>query len=158
MSIKKISVGGWIACAAALLTLVSLIVYSSNVGGEGYFHNASVSNLVLWGVLALLMLVCAVVLKQLNLRGGAATAVDLVSGALQIGAPVLLALALINLIAARAEGLGFIYFSNADVALEVQTPANLASASGAIASMVCFGAALIVALVAAFCTLRKKEA
>ena len=71
---------------------------------------------------------------------------------------MLLALALINLISARVEGLGFIYFSNADVILEVQTPANLASASGAIASMVCFGLALIVALVAAFCTLRKKDA
>ena len=156
--LKKISVGGWIACAAALLTLVSLIVYAVNVGGEGYFHNASVTNLVLWGVLALIMLVCAIILKQLDLKGGAAAAVDLVSGALQIGAPVLLALALINLISARAEGLGFIYFSNADVILEVQTPANMASAAGAIASMVCFGVALIVALVAAFCTLRRKDA
>ena len=156
--LKKISVGGWIACAAAVLTLVSLIVYGTNVGGEGYFHNASVSNLALWGVLALIMLVCAIVLKLLDLNGGAATAVDLVSGALQIGAPILLALALINLIAARVEGLGFIYFSNADVILEVQTPANLASASGAIASMVCFGVALIAALVAAFCNLRKKDA
>ena len=156
--LKKISVGGWIACAAALLTLVALIVYSSNIGSEGYFKGASVSGLVLWGVLALVMLVAAIVLKQLDLSDGAAKGVDLIAGAMQIGAPVLLALALINLIAARVEGLGFIYFSNADVILEVQTPANLASASGAIASMVCFGVAMLAALIAAFCSLRKKDA
>lgn len=155
--LKKISVGGWIACAAAVLTLISLIVYSTNIGGEGYFKNASVNNLTLWTVLALIMLVCAIVLRTLDLSDGAATAVELISGALQIGAPVLLALALINLVAARVEGLGFIYFSNADVILEVQTPANLASASGAIASMVCFGVAMLAALVAAFCNLRKKN-
>ncbi|MCR5664915.1 MAG: hypothetical protein K6G17_08615 [Oscillospiraceae bacterium] len=156
--LKKISVGGWIACAAALLTLVSLIVYSSNIGAEGYFKNASVSGLVLWTILALVMLVVAIVLKTLDLSDGAAKAIDLIVGALQIGAPVLLALSLINLIAARVEGLGFIYFSNADVILEVQTPANLASATGAIASMVCFGVAMLAALIAAFCNLRKKEA
>lgn len=155
--LKKISVGGYIACAAAVLTLISLIVYSVNIGSEGYFKNASVTNLMLWTILALVMLVCAIVLRLPDLSDGAATAVELISGVLQIGAPVLLALALINLVAARVEGLGFIYFSNADVILEVQTPANLASASGAIASMVCFGAALLAALVAAFCNLRKKN-
>lgn len=156
--LKKISAGGYIACAAAVLTLISLIVYSVNIGGEGYFKNAAVTNLTLWTVLALAMLVCAIVLRLPDLSDGAATAVELISGALQIGAPVLLALALINLVAARVEGLGFIYFSNADVILEVQTPANLASASCAIASMVCFGVALLAALVAAFCNLRKQDA
>ena len=155
---KKISVGGWIAVLAAVLTLAALIVYSINIGSEGYFKNASVSNLVLWTVLALVMLVLAVILKQINLKGGAQKAVDLIAGAFQIGAPVLLALALINLVAARVEGLGFIYFSNADVILEVQTPANLASAAGTIASIVFYAVALLAALVAAFCSLRKKEA
>ena len=158
MSLKKISVGGWITCCAAILTLISLIVYSSNVSGKGYFQNATVPNLTLWTVLAIVMLVCAVLLRTLNLKGGAATAIELISGALQICAPVLLALVLINLIGARVEGLGFIYFSNADVALEVQTPENLASAKGAITSMVCFGVSLVVALIGAFCNLRKKDA
>ncbi len=103
------------------------------------------------------MLLCAIVLKQFTLKGGAATAINLVSGAFQIGAPVLLTLSLINLVAARVDGLGFIYFSNADVILEVQTPANLASASGAITSMVCFGVAMVAALVAAFCNLGRSE-
>ena len=153
---KKLSVGGWIACLAALLTLASLIVYLWNIGAEGYFHKASVSNQVLWTVLAFAMLVCAIILKRLDLKGGSAKAVELISGAMQIGAPVLLALALINLVSARVEGLGFIYFSNADVILEVQTPANLASATGAIISMVCYGVALIFALIAAFSNFRRK--
>ena len=69
---------------------------------------------------------------------------------------MLIAAALINLVAARVEGLGFIYFSNADVALEVQTAANLSSAHGAIASMILLGVAMLVAIVAAFFSIRKK--
>ena len=93
----------------------------------------------------------------MKLSGPAATAVALVQGALQIAAPVLLTLCLANLVAARAEGLGFIYFSNADVILEVQTPANLASATGTIANMVCLAVAMVIGIVGAFCGLRKKE-
>ena len=67
-------------------------------------------------------------------------------------------LCLVNLISGRAEGLGFIYFSNADVLQEVQTPANMSSATGTIANMICLGVAAIFAMIAAFFTLRKKEA
>ena len=151
---KKFSVGAWIACCAAVLTVVSLIVYAVNVGGEGYFKNASISNYVLCGVLALVLLLAAIAIGQAK----AGKVMDLVSGCCLIAAPVLLAYSLINLIAGRIEGLGFIYYSNADVALEVQTAANLASGSGAIANMVILGIAMLVAIVAAFCNLRKKEA
>lgn len=156
--LKKISIGGWIACLAALLTLVALIIYGSNIGAKGYFQGASVSGTVLFSILAIVMLAGSILLGQLKLSGGAQKAVDVIAGAFQIAAPVLLALVLINLVAARVEGLGFIYFSNADVILEVQTPENLASASGTITSIVFYGAALLVAVVAAFCSLRKKEA
>ena len=156
--LKKMSVGAWIACCAAVLILVSLIMYTMNVNGEGYFQGKSVNGVTLWLILAAVMLVAAILLKLLNLKGSAATGADLASGLLQIGAPVLVALSLINLVASRVEGLGFIYFSNADVIKEVQTPANMASGSGAIASMVVMGVALVVAIVAAFCGLRKKNA
>ena len=129
--LKKMSVGAWIACCAAILVLVSLIVYSSNVGAEGYFQGRSVAGLTLWLIVAAVLLVVAIALKLIDLKGGAAKCADLLSGLCQIGAPILVALSLINLIAARVEGLGFIYFSNADVIKEVQTPANLASGSGA---------------------------
>ncbi len=155
--VKKMSVGGWIALVTAALALVSAIVYGVNIGIAGYFKNASVSNLILFCILAALMLAAAVALGQLKLSGPAATAVDLVAGALQIGAPVLLTFCLVSLVAARAEGLGFIYFSNADVILEVQTPANLASATGAIANMVCLGVAAVAGMVGAFCSTSQKN-
>ena len=154
--LKKLSVGAWITVLAALMVLVSLIVYSANVSGEGYFQGRSVSGMTLWLILAIVLLFAAVALKMLSLKGSAAACADLVSGLCQIGAPVLTALGLINLISSRVEGLGFIYFSNADVIKEVQTPANLASGSGAIAGMVIMGIALALCIIAAFCGLRKK--
>ena len=153
---KKLSVGAWITCCAAVLAVVSAIVYAVNIGAEGYFQKATVNNLMLWVLGAAAMLVCAIIIKLPGLKGIAGSLAELVSGALRIGAPVLLALGLINLIAGRAEGLGFIYFSNADVAKEVQTAANLSSATGAIASMVLLGVAMLVAIVAAFFSIRKK--
>lgn len=156
--LKKISVGGWITCAAAILTLVSLIVYSSNIAGEGYFQGAAVTNLALFAILAIVLYVAAIALKLfVKAEGPAGTDVDLAAGVMQIAAPVLVAAAAIALIAARVEGLGFIYLSNADVALEIQTPANLASAGAAITSMVLFGVSMLVGIVAAFFGLTKKD-
>ena len=153
---KKFSVGMCFAAVAAVCAIVSLIVYSVNVGGEGYFHNATVTNLVLFCVLAAVALVAAIALAFVKVPDGPADmAVNLVIGALQIIAPALLALCLINLIVGRAEGLSFIYFSNADVILEVQTPANMASASGAIASMVVLGISTVVGIVASFVNIKK---
>lgn len=156
-AIKKFSAGAWITLAAAVLALVSVIVYTVNIGSAGYFQNAAVSNLTMFCLLAAIALAAAIALGQLKLSGPAASVVELVQGALQIAAPVLLTLCLANLVAARAEGLGFIFLSNADVILEVQTPANMASATGTIANMACLGVAAVVGIVGAFCTLRKKE-
>lgn len=155
--IKKFSVGAWITLAAAVLAVVSVIVYTVNIGSAGYFQNAAVSNLTAFCVLAVAALVLAVILGQMRLSGPAACAVELLQGVLQIAAPVLLTLCLANLVAARAEGLGFIFLSNADVILEVQTPDNMASATGTIANMICLGVAMLAGLVGAFCGMRKKD-
>ena len=153
---KKLSVGMCFAAVTVVLAIASLIVYSVNVGGKGYFQNATITNLVLFCVLAAVALVAAIALAFVNVPAGPAElGVNLVTGALQIIAPALLALCLINLIAGRAEGLGFIYFSNADVLLEVQTPENLASASGAIASMVVLGISTVVGIIASFINIKK---
>lgn len=155
--IKKFSVGAWITLAAAVMAIVSVIVYTVNIGSPGYFQNAAVSNLTAFCVLAAAALAIAVALGQVKLSGPAGSLVELLQGALQVAAPVLLTLCLANLAAARAEGLGFIFLSNADVILEVQTPDNMASATGTIANMVCLGVAMVIGIVGAFCTLRKKE-
>ena len=153
---KKLSVGMCFAAVTVVLAIASLIVYNVNVGGVGYFQNATITNLVLFCVLAAVALVVAIVLANVTVPAGPADlAVNLVIGALQIVAPALLALCLINLIAGRAEGLGFIYFSNADVILEVQTPENLASATGAIASMIVLAVSTVVGIIASFINIKK---
>lgn len=158
MSIKKQSVGVWANLIAAILAVASLIVYGVNISSAGYFQNAAVSSMTTYGIPAVILLVLVIVLAQLRLTGGAAAGVELLSGAMRIAIPVLLTLCLINLIAARAEGLGYIYFSNADVTLEVQTPENLSSATGTIANMVCLAVAAVTAMAAAFFRLNEKAA
>ncbi|MGI5928601.1 hypothetical protein [Pseudoflavonifractor sp.] len=158
MNIKKQSAGVWVNLIAAILAVASLIVYGVNISSEGYFQNATVSSMMNYGIPAIILLVLVIVLAQLKLTGGAAAAVEIISGAMRIAVPVLLTLCLINLIAARAEGLGYIYFSNADVTLEVQTPENLSSATGTIANMICLAVSAVVAMAAAFFRLTKKEA
>ena len=150
---KKLSGGAWITCIAVVLAIVAFFVYSGNIGGEGYYKDAAVNNLPLmvWGAAAAL----AVAVALRAAKGGKVT--ELLSGVLRIGAPCLLAWALMNLIAGRVDGLGYIYFSNADVAKEVQTAANLGSAQTAIWSMALLGAAMLVAVAAAFFSLRKKD-
>ena len=151
---KKLSVGMWIACAAALLAIAAFIIYSVNIGAEGYYNGAAVANfaLMVWG--AVLCLAAAIALHL----AGKGKIIEIVSGLLRIAAPALLAWALMSLIAGRVDGLGYIYFSNADVAKEVQTAANMSSAAGAIASMVILGLSTLTAIVSAFISMRKKNA
>ena len=158
MNIKKQSAGVWVNLIAVILAVASLIVYGVNISSEGYFQNATVSSMINYGIPAIILLVLVIVLAQLKLTGGAAAAVEIISGAMRIAVPVLLTLCLINLISARAEGLGYIYFSNADVTMEVQTPENLSSATGTIANMICLAVSAVVAMAAAFFRLTKKEA
>lgn len=158
MNIKKQSAGVWVNLIVAILALASLIVYGVNISSAGYFQNATVSSMTTYGIPAIVLLVLVIILAQLKLTGGAAAAVEIISGAMRIAIPVLLTLCLINLIAARAEGLGYIYFSNADVALEVQTPENLSSATGTIANMICLAVSAVAAMVAAFFRLNRKAA
>ena len=152
---KQLTVGMCFAAVTAVLAIASLLVYNWNVGAAGYFQNAKVANLVMFCALAAAAMVVAIVLANVSVSGPADTVISLVVGALQIVAPVLLALCLVNLIASRAEGLGFIYFSNADVIVEVQTPDNLASATGSIANMICLGISTVVGIVAAFINIKK---
>ena len=91
----------------------------------------------------------------LSMVKGAKKVVDLLTGLCQIAAPALLALAFINLVSARVEGFAFIYFSNADVLLEVQTAANMSSATCAIVNLVLLALSSIVGVVSAFFTLKK---
>ncbi len=151
---KKLSVGAWFTCIAVVLAIVAFFVYTSNIGGEGYYKDASVTNLplMIWG--AVICLVAAVALYM----AADGKVIEILSGILRIGAPCLMAWALMNLIAGRVDGLGYIYYSNADVAKEVQTAANMASAGSAVWSMALLAAAIVAAVIAAFLSLRRKNA
>lgn len=155
--IKKQSFGIWFNVLVVILALAAVIVYNVNISGAGYFKGASVSNLILYCILAMVMLIAAVALAQLKMEGKQAMTVEIVSGLIRIAAAVLLTLGLVALISARAEGLGFIYFSNADVLQEVQTPDNMSSATGTIVNMICLGIAAVFSMVGAFFTLSRKE-
>lgn len=151
---KKLTAGSVIAIVAAVLAIVSYIVYSINLSGEGYFQGSAVTQMPLtWAAVA--ALVVGVALAMVKVKGAAGKVVDLVIGILQIAAPVALAYCLISLVAGRVEGLGFIYFSNADVAKEVQTAANMSSATMAIANMVCYAVSMVAAIVSSFVDLKK---
>ena len=151
---KKLSVGAWISCIAALLAIVGFFAYNNNVGGEGYYQGATVNNfgLYVWGAVACLFLAIALSLA------GSGKVIEIITGIFRIAAPVLLAVAIMNLVAGRVDGLGYIYFSNADVAKEVQTPANLGSALTAIWNMGFLGVSMLAAIIGAFFSLNKKIA
>ena len=120
-------------------------------------HHVKVNYLPWYDIV--LMVVGAAVLEAaavgLSMVKGAKKVVDLLTGLCQIAAPALLALAFINLVSARVEGFAFIYFSNADVLLEVQTAANMSSATCAIVNLVLLALSSIAGVVSAFFTLKK---
>ena len=156
MKRKQMSFGAWLTSVAAVITLASIIVYIINISSEGYFQNATVTNLVFLNVVSLLAYAGAVVIGLLGLKGLFGWISNIVVGVLQIGAPVLLSYTFINLISSRVQGLAFIFFSNPDVIKEVQTPANMASAKGTITNMVFLGVAIVVGIVAAFFNTKKE--
>lgn len=149
---KKLSAGAWLSIVTCVLSLAALVAYLINTSAAGYFQNATVSNLVLMVVGAAVLEAAAVGLSMVK---GAKKVVDLLTGLCQIAAPALLALAFINLVSARVEGFAFIYFSNADVLLEVQTAANMSSATCAIVNLVLLALSSIAGIVSAFFTLKK---
>lgn len=153
--LKKQTFGSISALLALVLALVGTIVYFINIGSTGYFEDAAVPTAATLMLLSVVALAAVVVLAQLNLSAVADKILDIVSGALRIAAPAGLIGAAMLLIEARAQGLAYIYFSNEEVLAEVQTAANLSSASGAIAAIALLAVAAIVAVVSAFFKVKK---
>jgi hypothetical protein len=106
-------------------------------------------------VLSALALAVVVVLAQLSLGDLVDKILDIVSGLLRIAAPAGLIGAAMLLVESRAQGLAYIYFSNPEVLAEVQTAANLSSATGAIVAIAALALGAIVAIVSAFFKVKK---
>lgn len=156
MSIKKFTFGTWITCVSAVLSIVALIIYTMSVKNEGYFQNQSVSNLLLYVLTACILFAGAVIIAQFSSYSLILS--KFVTGLMQIAAPALVVASVVSLIAARAEGMGFILFSNHEVLKEVQTPANMSSVSLTIATIILLVVTMLLGWIGAFCDLKKKEA
>ena len=156
MSIKKFTFGAWITCVSAVLSIVALIIYTMSIKNEGYFQNQSVSTLLLYVLTACILFAGAVIISQFSSYSLILS--KLVTGIMQIAAPALVVASVVSLIAARAEGMGFILFSNPEVLKEVQTPANMASVSLTIATIILLVVTMLLGWIGAFCDLKKKEA
>lgn len=153
--LKKLTFGSVSALVALVLALVGVIAYYVNIGSVGYFEGAAVSSAALWLWLAIVALAAVVALALVELNANAAKIVDIVSGALRIAAPAGLIASAMLLVEARAQGLAFIYFSNEEVLAEVQTAANLSSATCAIVTIAVLAVAGIVGVVSAFFRVKK---
>lgn len=150
------SKGAIMSLVSLIFVLASTIIYAVNVNQTGYFKGASVTNMVLFEIITMIILAVSFLYSMCPINGVADKICDFVLSVLRVLGCVLIALCLINLVAARVEGLGFIYFSNADVTLEVQTPENLASSQGTICNLVMLTVTLIVNIVSSFFNLKRK--
>ena len=155
--IKKQTAGSFISLAALVFSIVSMIVYKINISSVGYFQNASVPAAVTYHVAGIVLLLFVIVLAQLNVNGAAGKVLDICSGIMRIVTPALFIGALMALLGSRVEGFAFIFFSNEEVLHEVQTAENMASTHGTIANMVLLGVTAVLAMAAAFFSMKKEK-
>lgn len=154
---KKQTAGSGITFVAFVLSIVAIIVYNVNINSAGYFENATVPEAVMYNVLGIVFLAVILVMSQLSLKGAADKVLTIVSDALRIGTPVFFIAALMKLLSSRVQGFAFIYFSNEEVLHEVQTAENMSSAHGTIANIVLLGVTAVVAMIAAFFSMKKTQ-
>lgn len=154
---KKQTAGSCITFIAFVLSIVAIIVYSVNVNSVGYFQNATVPEAVMYNVIGIVLLAVVLIVSQLSINGIADKLLTIVSDILRIGTPALFIAALMKLVSSRVQGFAFIYFSNEEVLHEVQTAENMSSAHGTIANIVLLGVTAVVAMVAAFFSIKKAQ-
>jgi len=148
--IKKQSVGIYLTAAAVLIGLVAFILYIINGSVSGYFQGTNETAAVVMSVFALISLCGVIALSQFKFHGIIEIVVKCAIGILRVLGVILLISTLMLFISSRAEGLAFIFGSNADVIAEVQTPANMSSAGVAITGFAFYGIAWLVGLVGCF--------
>lgn len=169
--VNKQGLGSWITLAALLFALIAFILYNVAIGGgmdlivasgsEPFYQairpedSAMLSTVVPCGVFALISLALAVVLGQFRLNGTVGKVCEIVVGALRIAAPVLLMAALLYFAYGSFTGLGWTFFSNAE--LEIYAEAT-AVGTQVITGIVFFAISAVAGIVAAFFAITKKNA
>ena len=154
---KVFSVSNIFACISFLLALAFLVVYLVNVNVSGFFQGNTVPNVVLYAVLAMVCAVLVIGASLIPVGGIGGKCIDIVAYLLKAAIPVLFMLAAFTLLSGRVAGIGYIYFSNVDVAKEVGTPENLASAAVAISGISVGLVGAVVSLVGAFFLPRERD-
>lgn len=168
--IKKQGAGVWISLVTVVLSVIALIIYSialsagTNLliasGSEVFYDVAReadatmVSTVTVCGIVSLALLVVAVILSQFKPTGIAGKVCECVVGACRIVAPALLILVLLNYAYGSFTGLGWTFFSNEELSIY---PEAIEVGQKVIAAAVLFAVAAVVAIIAAFFEMAKKE-
>ena len=155
---KLLTASNIIACLSFVLSLLFLILYVANFNGSGYFQGVKAPYLVVLAIFVLVFDLLIIARSLLHLEGIVGKVVDIVVYVLKVLIPVFLFIGVMSLTQTRIEGFGYIFFSNVDVAKEVATPANVASAGLSITALVFGGLAALVSIVGAFFLPKEKQA
>lgn len=156
--VKKIfTLSNIFACATFLFALVVLILYAVNFNTNGYFQGVRANNLVLLFILVMVFDLLIIGRSFVKVQGILDKVLDCATWTLKVLVPLFLIIGTLKLIQSRIEGFGYIFFSNVDVAKEVATPANLASAGVSITALVFGILAALVGIVGAFFLPKKEE-
>ncbi|MCH5159016.1 MAG: hypothetical protein J1F33_07465 [Clostridiales bacterium] len=155
--IKKQKIGNWITLGTLILAVVSAIVYGVHISKVGTFYGLTVPTLVITSIISIVLLVAVLVLSQFEFGGIVGKIVSIACDVMRVVVPALLFLGLINFIASRADGLGFLYGAADNIRDSIQTPENLASAESGIAGFVLYAISAVIGIVAAFFSVGKKE-
>lgn len=151
MNMKKLlNASNIVACLVALLSLIALILYGANVSTKGFYQGMTIQNFVLLGVFTIVACLGIIGLSFLPKEGVVGKVVNVVTMVLKVLIPVFLFSIVLAAISSRISGLGYIFFSNENVRLEVATPENLASAGVAITTIIFAAVAGLVGIVGAF--------
>lgn len=158
MNMKALKSKGVLMTLIGLIfVVVSLITYGINMAQTGYFKGVAASHFVMFECLSILILSMSILYTTCPVEGTVEKVCDYVFDVLRVVCCVLIAFCLINYISSRVEGLGFIYFSNPDVKLEVQTPENLASSKTSIFNIIILAITLVVNIVSSFFNIKKSK-
>ena len=145
MTIKNQKSGFFAYVLAAILTVVCLCLYVSNVNAP-YYQDMNVN------VIYMLIGALAAIGVSIALSGSDKCALKLVCDAARVAAAALIIYAGVTFIGMRLESFGYIYGSN----LEMGNEAAFAAGNQAIWAIIIFMVTWIVSLVAAFLPTGKK--
>lgn len=153
---NKFGVSNYLWLASFVLTFVGIILYASNITVPGYFYAASVTEVALCGSLALILALVLALKPLLEIKNEKVNLlVDFVLDVLKVVVCIFLFMSMMELINNRAEGIAYILFPNDDVAVTVAK--YKPDVYVVISSVVMFGVSGIVAIIASFFGLGRKQ-